>query len=233
MAVDEPPMEILILDDMEADRMRLKRLCEKAGLSFRCREADSIHAFRKSLDGPQYDILLIDYSLGDGTGLDALEAMKSHERQSGATAILVSSIDDLDIAIEAMRLGCADYINKEDLSVEALRKSLALAFERRLLLSSLSDAQASEKAMRLMLSRIARTSGQEIRSVIGATLKQVRTLTGGMATGEVQGLSASLERLDRLCGTLGRYLDVLGREIERAEGDVAPIGPRVLDLDRT
>lgn len=57
-----------------------------------------------------FQLLLIDYRLPDGTGIDVL----NHRREAGLTvpAIIMTSFNDVRTAVKAMHLGAADYITK-------------------------------------------------------------------------------------------------------------------------
>ena len=144
---------VLFLDDQEADRMRIRRFLRKAGLEFRDFEAHDLATFRDQLDDNIMDLVFIDYHLDMENGIDALRHLISHEDQANALPIMVSSVDRHDVVIEAMRMGCADYLVKEELSVDAVRKSVASAFERKILIAAISESQTSRHAMRMAVSR--------------------------------------------------------------------------------
>ncbi len=57
-----------------------------------------------------FQLLLIDYRLPDGTGIDVL----NHRRETGLTvpAIIMTSFNDVRTAVKAIQLGAADYITK-------------------------------------------------------------------------------------------------------------------------
>lgn len=57
-----------------------------------------------------FQLLLIDYRLPDGTGIDVL----NHRREIGLTvpAIIMTSFNDVRTAVKAIQLGAADYITK-------------------------------------------------------------------------------------------------------------------------
>jgi two-component system, NtrC family, response regulator HydG len=68
------------------------------------REAEKIVARQ------QFDILLLDYRLPDGTGLDVMKAVR---RERGPVpAVIMTSLDDIRTAVKAMRAGAFDYITK-------------------------------------------------------------------------------------------------------------------------
>jgi two-component system response regulator HydG len=64
----------------------------------------------RRLDADAYDLLLLDYRLPDGNGLEVL----AHARQSGISipAIVMTSFDDIRTAVRAIRSGAFDYITK-------------------------------------------------------------------------------------------------------------------------
>lgn len=57
-----------------------------------------------------YDLLLLDYRLPDGNGLDVLSSM--HESGLQIPAIVMTSFNDVRTAVRAMRSGAFDYITK-------------------------------------------------------------------------------------------------------------------------
>jgi len=63
----------------------------------------------KSLDA-SFQLILLDYRLGDGTGLDVLEEIRS--RGLHMPVIIMTSFNDVRTAVKAMRLGVFDYITK-------------------------------------------------------------------------------------------------------------------------
>jgi two-component system response regulator HydG len=64
----------------------------------------------KLVDTKEYGLLLIDYRLPDGTGLDLLK----HVRDKGSTVpiIIMTSFNDVRTAVKSIQLGAFDYITK-------------------------------------------------------------------------------------------------------------------------
>lgn len=58
----------------------------------------------------EFDVLLLDFSLGDGVGFDLIKHMKMH--RPSAEAIVMSVMDDEDHAITAFELGATGYLVK-------------------------------------------------------------------------------------------------------------------------
>ena len=54
---------------------------------------------------------MVDYQLPDCTGLDVLQSLVS--RRSSVPVVMATGAGNEEIAVRAMKLGAADYINKE------------------------------------------------------------------------------------------------------------------------
>lgn len=65
-----------------------------------------VEALRKD----DFQLVLLDYRLGDGTGLDVLAAIR--EQGKAIPAIMMTSFNDVRTAVKAIRLGVFDYITK-------------------------------------------------------------------------------------------------------------------------
>ena len=116
-----------------------------------------------------------------------------------------------------MRNGCADYLIKEQLSVEAIRKSVASALERRILISTLTEAQSSRQAVRLSVSRFARTCGPQIRSVLAATLRHTRAARNFANDGSP--MAKTLSDLECNCQDIFSFFNELSDLVEELEAN--------------
>ena len=169
-------LNVLSIDDYEIDRMRLLKICRKAGLMVDFTEAANLEEVRECLAIESFDLVFIDHNLGMDTGLDALAILLSHEDQVNAIPIMLTSSMDYHIAVEAMRRGCADYIVKDELTVDALIKSVTSAIERRALYGALSDARASESELKAVFERFMVSCGPEMRELLRRSMMGVRAV---------------------------------------------------------
>ena len=76
---DYSELRILVLDDDGFDRERLQRLSLTLPFPTRVDEADGLASLMHQLDAQIYDVILIDYRLSAGDGMDALEIINIHE----------------------------------------------------------------------------------------------------------------------------------------------------------
>ena len=74
----------------------------------------------------EYDLILLDYDLGNGEkGLDWLRHYKNSE--DFPTTIMLTGHGNEELAVQAMRFGAEDYINKLKLSVDRLSEAFSSA----------------------------------------------------------------------------------------------------------
>ena len=99
--------KVLLVEDDDLDQMAFMRFVESEGLPYDCTVAGSIAEARNVLDCHCFDIVLADYSLGDGTGLDILDVV------NGTPVILVTGAGDEHVTVEAWRAGAYDYLIKD------------------------------------------------------------------------------------------------------------------------
>lgn len=64
----------------------------------------------EELDRKEFDLLLLDYRLPDGTGLDVFTYARKKEQV--CPAIFMTSFSDVSVAVRAMKMGAFNYITK-------------------------------------------------------------------------------------------------------------------------
>jgi PAS domain S-box-containing protein len=102
---------ILLVEDNELDQMAFKRFVESNALGYDCIIAGSVSEAKSVLGFEQFDIVISDYSLGDGTAFDILELVKD------MPTIIVTGVGDEETVVKAWKAGAYDYLVKDlDLS---------------------------------------------------------------------------------------------------------------------
>lgn len=120
----------LILDDSVFDRQRIRRLTKDTNLRILINEAATLEALDSVLDEEKFDVIFIDYYLPEGDGLDALERIRSHHINRDCPAIMVTGKDNSEVAVKSLKMGCTDYVCKDDLTAASLRRCVIEAVEQ-------------------------------------------------------------------------------------------------------
>jgi DNA-binding response OmpR family regulator len=103
-----PPFRILMVDDnIEHIRLCREYLPEE---EFEFHQALSFADGLNKLQDEEYDLVVLDYDLPDGNGVELFRRMQ--ELGIGGKVILVTGQDDPDLSFEAMRMGASDYMVK-------------------------------------------------------------------------------------------------------------------------
>lgn len=185
------PIRVLVLDDSRVDRRRIDRMCREADLEVDLFEAASLAAFATALEDAPFDIFLIDYRLGEGDGLIALEMLHRHPVQCAGAAIMVAGEGQIQVAVDAMKAGCGDFLLKDHLTADVLARAIGRALDR-----GLHAPEARSVEPGAMARAFARDNSVEMRAILSAMLRHVRTIRhAGGPEGALQGVEAATARL--------------------------------------
>jgi DNA-binding NtrC family response regulator len=122
---DESKLRFLIVDDEQS----IRRLCMTVGqgLGFVCAEAETAESALESLDTTPPDIVVTDLKLPSLSGTDLLR--KIREQLPRAETAIMTGHGSIESAVDAMRQGAYDYIEKP-FRVERLRQLLQRMAEK-------------------------------------------------------------------------------------------------------
>jgi signal transduction histidine kinase/FixJ family two-component response regulator len=146
----ETPIRVLVVDDDEDDYIIARELI--SSIRERRYQVDWANSYKAGLEAVlrrEHLICLLDYRLGELTGLDLLR----QARQSGCRVpmILLTGQGDHEVDVEAMKAGAADYLVKGQLNADTLERAIRYAIEG-------SIAEESLRRERDLISRITETS---------------------------------------------------------------------------
>jgi len=89
---------------------------------------ESLAAAEQRLDAAGYDVVLLDLGLPESEGLETLHRMGALD--VAVPVIVLTGLDDTDVAVEAIQSGAQDFLPKGDLDEDRLARSLRYAVER-------------------------------------------------------------------------------------------------------
>jgi two-component system response regulator AtoC len=122
---NEQKIRFVIVDDEQS----IRRLCMTVGqgLGFECGEAETAEAALESLEAVLPDIVVTDLKLPNVTGVELLRRVK--EQLPRTEVAIMTGHGSIESAVEAMRQGAYDYIEKP-FRVEKLRQLLQRMAEK-------------------------------------------------------------------------------------------------------
>lgn len=90
--------------------------------------------------------------------------------------IIVAGNGEAAVAVEAMHSGCADYLLKDALNAEALKRSVINALEKSRLTLERDHAEAEKDVLRTVLERFSKDCVTELRPTVTRMLRLVRNM---------------------------------------------------------
>ena len=166
MSVSQKKGTIYIVDDDEAVRDSLQWLLE--GQDYRVRCFDSAESFISRYDPREVACLIADVRMGGMSGLDLQDRLV--ERQSPLPIIFITGHGDVPMAVEAMKKGALDFIQKpfkEPELLDMVERMLAAA-------QDLFEASSQAATREALLSKLTTRESQVLdRIVAGRLNKQI------------------------------------------------------------
>src|SRR6476661_4646438 len=107
---------VLVVDDEENLRLVLRTLLKRQGYEVETAESGEQALTLVDTFGP--DVILTDVRMPKMGGLDLLATLRA--KQHTATVIVMSAYGNVDLALEAMKAGAYDYIQKPFKAEEVL-----------------------------------------------------------------------------------------------------------------
>ena len=228
-------IRIVALDDDPLDLERLRRVLRSAEEDLELGTCRDEVALLEILATCEVDLVLLDYGLSAGDGLETLGRIRSAGWDG--PVILLTGRGDEELAAEAFRSGVSDYMSKDALSLSALRRAIhnalekhdlrrALAQERIGLAKSVEELSVQNREIQSFyhsLSHELKTPLTSVREFVSLVLDGVV----GPVTEEADALlRKALRNCDQLVVAMNDILDVTRLETGKLE-----IHPSATDLD--
>ncbi len=105
--IENTRYKILLIEDDKLDQMAFMRMVQDKELPYDCTVAGSVSEAKSILGRDRFDIIIADYSLGDGTAFDIVNLAKN------TSIIFATGAGDEEIAVKAWKEGAYDYLIKD------------------------------------------------------------------------------------------------------------------------
>ncbi len=111
---DEPHMRRILASNLQQERHLVA-------------QAAGVEEARRSISANDYDVIITDQKMADGTGLDVLACVREHD--STISVVFLTAVGTIELAVESMRQGAFDFLTKP-FQPEVLRATVRRAEER-------------------------------------------------------------------------------------------------------
>jgi PAS domain S-box-containing protein len=105
------PLRVLLLEDDPHDVKLMMALLRDSGYKLQFDVTDQARTFSKLLEKADYDLILADFNMRGWTALDALDLLKSLQKEV-PLIVLTGSLGE-EAAVECIRRGAADFVLKD------------------------------------------------------------------------------------------------------------------------
>jgi phosphoserine phosphatase RsbU/P len=138
--MDSKPIKVLLIEDDPDDYQILRRMLQKArGARFELHCAPTLAEGIQELESGAFDVVLLDLALPDSKGLETFYNL--HAQFSGTPIIVLSGLDDENVAITAVHAGAQDYLVKGQIDTQLLTRAIIYAIERSQAKVALQEAE--------------------------------------------------------------------------------------------
>lgn len=134
-------LNILLFEDNEADANLVREYLDISELKHDITAVKRLSEGETVLVAHNFDLILLDLSLPDSKGLDTLKAIQQY--CTNEVIIVLTGAQDEQLSLEALQAGAQDYLFKDTLNAEVLRRSIRYSLERSNMLRK-AEAYADE-----------------------------------------------------------------------------------------
>ncbi|CAN5149696.1 hypothetical protein BH10CYA1_BH10CYA1_60190 [soil metagenome] len=142
MISEDPPIKLLVIQDSPEDLTAVLDALHAASSKGRIdlHSVDTLASGLEQLLNGNFDAVLLDLTLSAGAGLQSL--IKLRNASNAVPIIILTTMAEQEMALEALQNGAQDYILKDAPTSEVMHRQIRFAIERK---------RADETSRRLML----------------------------------------------------------------------------------
>lgn len=212
MSINE--FNVLLIDDDEDDYVILKALFSeiprsKYNITWKSSYRDGLEALRTG----KHDVCLLDYRLGERTGIELLEEVSRLEYM--CPIIVLTGYSDFNLDIQAMQMGASEYLVKSQLTAPLLERSLRYTIKHAMDMQELKESKAKiiQQDRLASLGLLASSLAHEIGTPLGVIRSRSELMKKNFSSDEVsmQNMQTIILQIDKISKLVNSLLN-LARE---------------------
>lgn len=137
------PLNILVIEDNPGDFILVNEYLEEAFEKATVFHANTLEKGIGFLEQQSIDVVLLDLTLPDGIGMSSFHSVNAKFPQ--IPVIILTGLEDTEIALESLKVGAQDFIVKDDSSPDVLAKSIKYGIERSKIYEHLKKSEEQYK----------------------------------------------------------------------------------------
>jgi signal transduction histidine kinase len=164
-------VHVLLIEDNPGDARLIREMLRETGGtpdSIEVTFADRLALGLQRLTETVADLVLLDLSLPDSTGLETFDRL--HAAAPSTPVVVLSGLSDERVAIDAVHRGAQDYLVKGQVDGGTILRSMRYAVERQRLESARADLERQRDEFFSSVSHDLRTPVAAIKAAIGVVL---------------------------------------------------------------
>lgn len=123
--LEKASMKILIVDDDMVDRTGIVRTLKRSDSEIHITEAANVDEGLALYQAEQFDVVLLDYRMPQRDGIEMVMAMRSEAKGTGVAIVMMSNLEEEQLALDCLKAGAQDFIAKSEISAARLRRAIA------------------------------------------------------------------------------------------------------------
>ena len=202
----QPEPIIYVVDDDDAVRQSLDFLLRTAGFTVRTFESGKV--FIESMPSLKSGCIITDVRMPEISGIDLLRRVKAQD--ADVPVIMITGHGDIALAVEAMKIGAADFLEKpfnDDQLLDAVRATLsrdASVAERKAEVAEINDklATLSNRERQVLEGLVAGNANKTIAFDLGISPRTVEIYRANLMTKMAATSLSDLVRMSMMAGIL-------------------------------
>ena len=202
----QPEPIIYVVDDDDAVRQSLDFLLRTAGFTVRTFESGKV--FIESMPSLKSGCIITDVRMPEISGIDLLRRVKAQD--ADVPVLMITGHGDIALAVEAMKIGAADFLEKpfnDDQLLDAVRATLsrdASVAERKAEVAEINDklATLSNREQQVLEGLVAGNANKTIAFDLGISPRTVEIYRANLMTKMAATSLSDLVRMAMMAGIL-------------------------------